>query len=365
LPSFARPVTGSAFTQARYKIKPEFFYDLAKLTLPAYWGSNRKLWKGHILIAGDGSTLNLPPTKDIEREFGSFGVTGNGVKRYLAKIYFFYDVLNDFVFEWRMDKRKVSEKELMRSCLNDIEIPDNGIIILDRLYGNFTTVRELTGEETTFCIRLPVNVSHFAKKAMLCKENDYITTWEPSKEERRYARNNGFSQEPVKVRVTKIRLRTGEIELLVSNLLDQQKYSLQDLDELYHHRWGVEEGFKNLKPKMKIEQFGCRKAEGVRQEFHAHVFIMNIVSLFGMEASETIAKKTVKRKLTYKYNWKNAYRFLRKEIIGFLSLVDIQKLLDLVIREITSSLVALKPGRMFARDTIGLSGRARVTQFNK
>ena len=55
----SRPVTGSAFTQARYKIKPELFETLNKMTVETYDKSNKMLWKGHRLIAGDGSTLNL------------------------------------------------------------------------------------------------------------------------------------------------------------------------------------------------------------------------------------------------------------------------------------------------------------------
>ena len=65
------------------------------------------------------------------------------------------------------------------------------------------------------------NGSCFANKVLWCKEDDYITTWKPTKAEKRYALKNGFSQEPVRVKVTKIKLSTGDIEQLDSNLFYQ------------------------------------------------------------------------------------------------------------------------------------------------
>jgi hypothetical protein len=364
LPAIAKPVTGSAFTQARYKIKPAFFEDLSRLVVDSYKGADKKLWKGLVLLAGDGSTLNLPPSKDIEESFGAYAITDMGVKRYLARVFFIYDVMNDFVVECKLSTMGDGEKTLMTQCLEGIDSQGN-VLVLDRCFGNFTTIKELANRQIKFCVRLTANGSNFAKKAMGHEEEDFITVWEPSKKEIENSRKNGLDRGPIKVRVTKVKLKTGETELLVSNLFDQQRYTALDMGELYHLRWGVEEGFKNLKPKMKIEQFGCRKSRGVFQEFYAHIFFMNMVSLAGNAATDGIAQKTKGRRLKYKYNWKNAYRFLREKIIGFLWCEDIQKLLGLLIAEITSSIVALKPDRLFPRDTRDSNIKGRITQFNK
>ena len=153
--------------------------------------------------------------------------------------------------------------------------------------------------------------------------------------------------------------------MLVTNLYDQQKYNIQDMNELYRLRWGVEEGFKNLKPKMKIEQFGCKKSAGIFQEFYAHIFCMNLVSLTANMASKVIVTKTSHRKWRYKYNWKNAYRFIREKIWGFLFEKSIDKLLDQLIEQISSSIVPIKPGRHFARDIRAANRKGRITQYNK
>ena len=108
------------------------------------------------------------------------------------------------------------------------------------------------------------------------------------------------TKESIKVRVTKTVLDTGETKLLVSNL-EESVFSTEDMAKLYQMRWGAEEGIKNLKSKIKVEQFGCRKTEGIYQEYYAHILAMNMVALAGMAATKQIEKKTRKRKLTYKY----------------------------------------------------------------
>lgn len=119
---------------------------------------------------------------------------------------------------------------------------------------------------------------------------------------------------------------------------------------LYGQRWPVEEGFKKLKPKMKLEQFGARKPDGIFQEFEAHVFMMNLVALFGIQAQQKIDKNN-KRKLKYKYNWQNAYRFVRKAIIQILITEHPEDIIQSLIKLIASSKIPIKPDRSFPRIT--------------
>ncbi|WP_317191780.1 IS4 family transposase [Fulvivirga marina] len=366
LPSLSvRAVTGSAFSQARYKVKPEVFRDLLEFFKEPYCGLEKKLWKGHILLAGDGSTLNLPASKDIEAYFGVHSVNQLGTKRYLARALLIYDVLNNFIVSGHISSMKTGEKNLLREWLSTALINDNHILILDRGFGNFCTFKELLGKGMKFCVRLPTNNSNFAKRVIDDEREDFITRWEPSPKERENSRSNQLDCVPIQVRVIKVRLTTGETEILVTNLSDQQKYTSKDMADLYKLRWGVEEGFKNLKPKMKIEQFGCKKAAGIFQEFYAHIFCINMVSLTGIVANKLIEKRTRHRKWKYKYNWKNAYRFIREKLIEFLFCKATSTLLDKWLKQISSSIVPEKPDRHFPRDTRSSNRKGRITQFNK
>lgn len=357
------PVTGSAFSQARYKIKQEYFRDLTKELEWGYEHANKRLWKGHLLIAGDGSTLNLPPSEDMEDYFGVYAVTDKGTKTYLARTLFLYDVLNDFVMDAQLSRMEDGEKTLLCQSLKN-DFASECIFLLDRGFGHFCTLQELTMQQRDFCVRLPSS-SNFAKRMLQQKESDIVTVWHPSPKEKENCTKNGLECTSIKVRIVKIMLNTGETELLVTSLTNQQKYSIEDINELYHYRWGVEEGFKNLKPKMKVEQFGSRKHEGIFQEFYAHIFCMNIIGLFGQQADKIIKQKTKNRKLTYQYNWQNAFRMVREKIIEWLSCINVGILIDQIVNFISTTMTAVKPDRVFVRDPRNMRNKLRITQFHK
>ncbi|MEQ9297749.1 MAG: IS4 family transposase [Cyclobacteriaceae bacterium] len=358
-----RHVSGSAFTQARYKIKPELFHDLLAFLTDTYKVSEKKHWKGHLLYPRDGSTLNLPPSQDIEDHFGLYATTQLGVKRYLARTLILYDVLNNFVLDGLISSMENGEKNLLNESLDKFNT--NDILIIDRGFGNYCTIKEVTDRNIKFCVRVLIKNSNFAKKTIADERADFVTIWEPSAKQVENSRKNELNPSPLTVRVTKICLNTGETELLVTNLYDRSKYSSQDIDGLYQLRWGVEESFKNLKAKMKIEQFGCKKAVGVLQKFYAHVFCVNIGSLVGLPANKLIESKTSNRKWRYKYNWKNAFRYVREKLLVFLFSQQAAKTFDHLIKQISSSTTDIIPNRHFARDTTASSKKGRITQFNK
>lgn len=99
-------------------------------------------------------------------------------------------------------------------------------------------------------------------------------------------------------------------------------------------RWGIEEGIKKLKPKMKLEYFGCKKMEGIYQEFYAHIFMLNMVALVGNEAQQIIDEKLAHRKRKYKYNWQNAYRHVRDKIVILINNRNVYKILNDLVKKI-------------------------------
>lgn len=312
----------------------------------------RKLWKDFVLLAGDGSTIALPSSKKIKDYFGVHSTNQHGANNYLARIFYLYDCLNNFIIDAHISKMSIGEKSLLTKSLSRLDdINQKFILLLDRGFGNFGVVKEISSSNNIFCIRMSESVTNFIKKAAKHPENDIIAIWEPSKKEKENAKKNGLDYQPVKVRVVKIILKTGETEFLVTNLLDQSKYTIEDLEALYHLRWSVEEGFKNLKSKMKIEYFGAKIPEGIFQEFYAHLFIVNLVGLMGMATSEEVKEKTKDRKYEYKCNWKNCYRFIRAKIINFCLFNQVDAILENWRQNIVTSLIAIIEGRKFTRNT--------------
>lgn len=346
-----QPVTGSAFSIARYKIEPAFFEDLCSTTIaqlqqilpPQYW-------KGYRLYAGDGTTVSVPVSKDTIKHFGIFAQTEAGIKTVMANACMVYDVLNNYVIDAKMSTTEQSEFSLIQDMFpNKAFTNDKNILILDRGFSKFYFYKMLIDRNMNFCIRQKTTGHDFSEQILKNTDDDFITEWNPSRVERITCREKGIEPSAIKVRVTKITLPSGETELLITSLFDMERIGAADLKELYHFRWCIEEAFKQLKPQMKLEQFGCRKAKGVYQEFYAHIIMLNITTLIGSLSKAQIQQKTQGRKYRYQFNRVSAWKFIRSKLASLFFTKRPVKIIRDLVCQIASSIVAIIPNRTFSR----------------
>ena len=97
----AGSISASALSQARQKFLHTAFIELLEscVIAPLYGEGHHKRFKGHRLLAIDGSTLRLPTSKELIDTFGTVKYM-NGRQRVAcenveAKIAVVYDVLNE------------------------------------------------------------------------------------------------------------------------------------------------------------------------------------------------------------------------------------------------------------------------------
>lgn len=357
-------ITAAAFSIARYKLSIDTFFELNNKmydfidTLPV------TLWKGYRLIAGDGSTVQVPVSKDTLSHFGLYKNSPTGGKTVMANACMLYDVLSELVLSSIIAPGAKDEKSLMIDLLDNIK-SSRTITIFDRGFSYFYFIKLLQNKRVDFCVRLKSRGLSIAKKILENPLDDFILEWIPTEVEKKTAREKGVDVEPIKIRATKIVLESGEIEVLVSTLFDMEAITSGDLNELYNLRWNIEEAYKKLKPKMKLEQFGCKKSDGIYQEFYSHIFMLNLTTLFGTIAQEDIYGKTKHRKYRYKYNWTNAHKFLKLSLHLLNQNRNIKRIIEAIIQQIKESIVAIVPGRSFNRSGGGGSNKNRFNQIYK
>ena len=92
--------------------------------------------------------------------------------------------------------------------------------------------------------------------------------------------------------------------------------------------------------------------------------MMNLVTLIGNDAQDKITEKVKGRKLKYKYNWQNAFRFVRNKFIDIFNIGAFQRSIESIIEQITNSITAIKNNRNFGRQ-MGGKRKNRYTQCYK
>jgi hypothetical protein len=95
------------------------------------------------------------------------------------------------------------------------------------------------------------------------------------------------------VRVIKVELPTGEIEILLTNATSKE-INYEESKALYFKRWGIETRFNELKNKWEVENFSGEKPMLIEQDFYATLLISNIASLFELVVDEELQKKAQK-----------------------------------------------------------------------
>ncbi len=118
----------------------------------------------------------------------------------------------------------------------------------------------------------------------------------------------------LKVRAVKVKLKGGEVEILLTNLFSRTEYPLRIFKGLYFKRWGIETNYNAQKNYLQIECFSGTKVNSILQDFYATIFIGNLQSILANSCEKEIEKKTSHRKHEYKINKNIAIGLMKNKI---------------------------------------------------
>lgn len=90
---------------------------------------------------------------------------------------------------------------------------------------------------------------------------------------------------PQVVRLVRHVASTGNVRVLMTNLLDAAQFPASEFGDLYHQRWRIEEAFKRLKLRLNLEHVSGLSQLAVLQDFAAKILCDNLQSLAVRAAS--------------------------------------------------------------------------------
>ncbi len=352
----------SAFSQARKKLKLECFIELNN-TILSYFIENApcpKTWKGKRVVAVDGSSLNLPNCNELKEDFGCTSNQYDEIIR--AKCSFAYDVCNELILDAQIDTIKTGEEELAVRHLKNLN-PQTDILVFDRGYPGHWFIGFLINHGYKFCFRLSKSWKDGVDLANSDKSDvDWVMKWRSNRAVRKLKKDNI----PLAIdglRLVCIELPSGEKEILATNLTDRNTYTIEDLKELYHMRWSVEECYKLFKKVLHIEHFTGKTSLAIKQDFFAKVFTLNLSSMIRLQGV-VIAHKS-KRKLKHKRqtNKTQAIAKTKDFLIDLFYSCDIRTLINKLISLISNKTDIIRTGRSFPRSDSSIRRRHKTLNY--
>ena len=336
-------MTQQAFSLARKKIKWQAFRMLFDYGVNVHYVNYAEeilRWKGYRIYAIDGSKLALPNDAALRKYFGT---SGAGSTSPTAQASLLYDILNRMVVDAQIEPMKVGERAMAGKHiqrLQELESFEAGreLILFDRGYASFSLIQELIAGKIRFVMRSREKFSTEID-AMGCGDH----TTELTQGNRR-----------VRVRVVKFRLKSGEIETLITDITDKA-IGVKLFKKLYFKRWPIETKYNEIKNKLEIENFSGKLVSNIRQDFYATMLLTNLAADFFTEAQETVEKEQEgkENKYQYKVNVNHEIGVLKDRLILCLLEDDGNKRSDMfqeIIDLLQKRLIPTRPNRSFPRN---------------
>jgi len=363
--SGVQSITASGFIQSRRKLKPDLFYDLNALIASEYYIGNDEnvaLWKGHRVLAVDGSTVELPANDGMKATYGIHVNQHKSQGVVIGRVSVLYDVLNDMVLDGLL--RPISQGEVTLSREHLKHAGKDDLIIMDRAYPCFESAYQMQKDGIDFLFRCKTNFSNVVKAFHQFGEKEQIV-------QIRSKQNGSFKHKPysknttLTVRLISIELDKGGVEILMTSLLDTEKYPYADFKELYFKRWKVETFYSRFKNIIGVECFSGTSDQFIQQEFNCALYMSNMQTIFTEEAQQQVNEKCKDRKYDYKVNSSLSLGYIRDRLLDIYSSKKepeqlMQELQELFIR----NPIPIRPGRKHKREPGKYRKRTKPKQFN-
>ncbi len=342
-------VTKMALSLARRKLKSSAFIEFNRHLLEYFYDhfKNIKTWHGFNLLAIDGSTLKLFNYKDIREHFGTMKPQ-KGPARAMARVSQMFDVLNKITVDAIISPYHIGERHLLRNHM--LNLLPNDLLLLDRGYPAYWIFNLIMSQGGNFCARISKRwqiVQDFIESGDQEKCIDLNASYQSKKE----SIDMGLDVTPLHLRLIRVELDSGEIEVLITSLIDNRKYPRNIFKDLYHKRWPVEVDYLFMKERLELGNFSGKSHLSVYQDFHAKVFAKNLTWILASPAQESVKHESKDKKYEYQVNMTQAISKSKDTL--FLLFERPREILLQLIQSIhalfKSAAEPIRPGRKFER----------------
>ena len=156
--------------------------------------------------------------------------------------------------------------------------------------------------------------------------------------------------EKITVRFVRVVLDTGEIEILVTSLLDEQAYPTEEFKELYHLRWGVETFYGLVKTRLALENFTGKTVESIKQDFYATIFITGLESILTYDLNQELEVQPEENKHKQKVNKAVSFNAIKNKVVDlFYSNMDTHEILMKLSHMFKQNRTCVREGRTVPR----------------
>lgn len=323
-------ISRQAAFKAIKKVDPSVFKLLIhKLAERFYQSDLVKTYKGYILLAEDGTTINFYKTNESLRRYGwvfnQHTTNEEKAKKATSRSAALYDITNGLIIDFAMKRFKDSEIPIAIEQLDTIPLLQGhpAIYLADRYYGSVELFSMLESHGLKYCIRGKSNFfKHYIEKMKTNDEWIKVNIDAVWRRRLKYDQvKKRFSLNPyINIRVVKHQYdiykkgKKESVDLIYFTNLSHEEFDSRDIMHLYSKRWEIETGYKTLKTDLEWERYFSKDCGSETCSIYAKVIFHNLSGILRKEMDKELIDTDLEvNKYKYQTNWKQLNELIRDE----------------------------------------------------
>jgi hypothetical protein len=264
----------SAYCRARQKLPEAVIRRLAaqvgeklEAQVPADW-----LWHGRHVKLADGTTLTMPDTDANKAAYPQNPAQKPGLGFPILRMVVLLSLATGLLCDMAVGPyagKETGENALLRTLWDALHPGD--ILLADRLYCSYCQVALAQRRNVDCVVRLHQGRRPDFRRGLCLGRGDRVVEWQrPARPEWMDEATYATIPETLCVRQILVEVQEPgfrpEKLVVVTTLLEADRYPMQDVAQLYHYRWNVELDLRTLKQSLAMDHLRCKSPEMVRKE---------------------------------------------------------------------------------------------------
>jgi len=362
----AESISKPGYLKQRMKLNPEAILSLCDFhNASLYSEEEMETVKGYLLLAADGSNINVPTVPDTLKAYGTSSSKGKKPQAALG-MSCLYDLLNKVILDVAINRVKFDERGQAREHIKKLSRIAPGmksILVLDRNYPGAYEFIKWNEVDQKFVIRLK-KIDYKKEQAQMVSNDEIVNIVLDNTRTNPFRGTDEYTvlkeQGSFDLRIVKIKL-DGGADVTIATNLSAEEFNADEIGRIYQMRWRMETVFDMLKNNLQIENFTGTKPVLIEQDIYACVYLCNLAQDMIADA-ETMNKVSGKPSGKYEMAVNKSYAvgILKEELINAILETDEARKTDLfasMVSEIQCNLLPVRPGRHYERNKSILHGK--------
>jgi hypothetical protein len=305
------------------------------------------LWKGRHVLLVDGTTVSMPDTPENQASFPQSRTQGHGLGFPIARLVAMLSLATGAVRDLAVGPyqgKETGETALFRALLDRLKAGD--VVLGDRVFASFFGIATLSGRGVDGLFRMHQKRKFDFRRGRRLGFEDHLVRWiKPGRPE--WMDEAFYNQLPEEMLIRELRVkveqegfRVDEL-VLVTTMLDAEKFTKEDLADLFFQRWNVELDLRSIKDVLQMDVLRCLTPQMVEKEIWMHLLAYNLIR--GVMARAAKVHGEQPRNLSFKGALQTITAF--SDILRTAPSSRRAKLVEEMLKAIATHRVGDRPGR--------------------